>query len=90
VREFKGLEFLTSETGAAAILAEWRRFWPSTSRQQTCDAVGRANEDWLLVEAKANHPEFCSPPTTIREGGLGQIERALARWATDGRRRGGR
>jgi hypothetical protein len=26
-------------------------------------AVGQARGEWLLVEAKANHPEFCSPPT---------------------------
>jgi hypothetical protein len=76
--EFKGLGFLPQDVEAAAVRKEWQRFWPQKGQQQNWDAVGRADGEWLLVEAKANQPEFCSPPTTAkREGGLPQIERAL-------------
>lgn len=83
-REFRGLEFLEQETRGPDILAEWRYFWPSRGQPPMWDAVGRANGDWLLVEAKANHPEFCSPPTTAKaEGGLPQIRRSLNRVKRD-------
>ena len=55
-REFRGLEFLR-DSPHERVLAEWSEFWPTTGRQQTWDAVGKAGEDWLLVEAKANWPE---------------------------------
>jgi hypothetical protein len=34
--------------------------------------------EWVLVEAKANHPEFCTPPCgAAKHGGRPQIELAL-------------
>jgi hypothetical protein len=83
-REFRGVEFLPANDLLATALTEWKGFWPQTGRQQTWDAVGRAEDEWLLVEAKANQPEFCSPPTTAKpEGGRPQIERALSRVKRD-------
>src|SRR4051812_4671491 len=72
-REFRGIEFLRDEASYRRVVAEWRNFWPQRGQPQNWDAVGRVGNEWLLIEAKANHPEFCSPPTTAkREGGLGQ------------------
>ena len=60
------------------MLVEWAKFWPTSGRQQTWDAVGKAGDAWLLGEAKSNWPEFCSPPSTAKEGGgLPQIRRAF-------------
>jgi hypothetical protein len=78
-QEFKGLGFLPQNREAAAVRDAWRGVWPQRGRQNW-DAVGRVHNDWLLVEAKANHPEFCSPPTTAKEtGGLPQIRQTTNR-----------
>jgi hypothetical protein len=57
----------------ARVLADTR------GRQQSWDAVGTADGEWLLVEAKANAPEFCSPATTAAGAGREKIEHALNR-----------
>jgi hypothetical protein len=75
-RESRGLEFL-DPVEHRAVRAEWRRFWPTSGRQPTWDAIGSADGRWLLVEAKANHPEFTSPPTGAGPESKKQIERAL-------------
>lgn len=49
------------------------------SSQQTWDAVGQANGEWLLVEAKANQPEFCTEPTTATRGSWFAADPARAR-----------
>src|SRR4051794_22521794 len=77
-REFTGLEFLGDSTDPA-LRAAWREFWPSRGRQQTWDAAALMNGEWLLVEAKANHPEFASPPCTAVGAGRRKIEKALNR-----------
>jgi hypothetical protein len=74
-REFEGLEFLPADQDA--VREAWREFWPTTGKQQTWDAVGIAGGTWLLVEAKANFPEFCGSPTTAKADGRKKIERAL-------------
>src|SRR5262249_17535579 len=78
--EPQGLDFLGSDS--AGVLASWKDFWPQTGTQQCWDGVARLAEDgdseWLLIEAKANHAEFCTPPCgEARHGGRAQIESAL-------------
>jgi hypothetical protein len=75
-REFQGIDFLPPKV-LAAIEAAWRDFWPSTGRKQSWDAIGRAGDEWFLVEAKANQPEFCSPGTGAGGKSRKQIERSL-------------
>src|SRR4051794_10809050 len=52
-REYKGLGFLPRDSQTLALREAWSHFWPSRGQQQNWDAVGRAGDDWLLVEAKA-------------------------------------
>src|ERR1051325_2593315 len=44
----------------------WREFWPQTGNPPNWDGVarysGEIGSSWILIEAKANHPELCSPP----------------------------
>jgi hypothetical protein len=75
-REFRGLEFLPREF-YREVQREWKEFWPTTGRQPTWDAIGRAGEDWLLVEAKANHPEFTGSPSRASPASLRLIEQRL-------------
>jgi hypothetical protein len=76
------LSFLLKQTD----IATWRNFWPQSGRQQSWDGVVRLQTErkqppeWLLIEAKATHPEFCSGPSQAsKRGGYKQIERALGR-----------
>jgi hypothetical protein len=79
-KEPEGMKFLKAEE---AILAMWRDFWPQTGKQPTWDAVAKLTSlrqsEWLLFEAKANHPEFCSPPSGASGGGRKKIEAAIGR-----------
>jgi hypothetical protein len=79
-REFRGLEFLL-DTPDAHVLPAWRDFWPTRGRAQTWDAIGRCDCGWLLVEAKANWPEFVTSPCGAT--GLSTIRRALSRVKRD-------
>ena len=81
-REFRALDFLPLED-SQSVLAEWSKFWPARGHKQSWDAIGQAGRTWLLVEAKANHPEFCSPPTGASGASLAQIRRALGRVKRD-------
>jgi hypothetical protein len=79
-REPEGLGFLPPDSPA---LANWKEFWPQSGSQQCWDGVATlaadAGIEWLLVEAKANHAEFCTPPCgAAKHGGRAQIERALS------------
>lgn len=79
VREFRALEWL-GEALTRDIKTKWREYWPQTGKQQNWDAVARAGQRWILVEAKANHPEFCSPPTRpTSAASLAQITLTLGR-----------
>lgn len=84
-REPQGLKFLKGQEDQKQVLETWRAFWPQTGRQQSWDGVARLRVngkllDWLLIEAKATHPEFCSGPShASKKGGYKQIERALGR-----------
>jgi hypothetical protein len=77
-REYRGLEFLTLPEHRE-VRDEWRRFWPTSGRQPTWDAVGKADGEWLLVEAKANVPEFTGAPSTASPDNLKQIQKALGK-----------
>lgn len=81
-REYRALEFLPAET-RNRLRTDWSRFWPQRGHQQSWDAIGLAGDDWLLVEAKASWPEFCTPPTTATSKGLHMIEAALAKVRRD-------
>jgi hypothetical protein len=78
-REPRAITFVKN----SAIQTKWRSFWPQTGTSLTWDAIAcvraPAKEDeWLLFEAKANHPEFCGTPCgASKDGGRKQIERAL-------------
>ena len=58
-REMGRLEFLSED---ADIQSRYDQFWPRTGNQQNWDAVGIAKyagqQEWLLVEAKANTEEI--------------------------------
>jgi hypothetical protein len=79
-REPRGLDFLT---GRDDVQKRWRDFWPQRGTPPTWDGVAQIFTDglepeWVLIEAKANHPEFCSPPCQASvNGGRPQIEHAL-------------
>ncbi|MBP1777162.1 MAG: hypothetical protein H6Q86_3172 [candidate division NC10 bacterium] len=73
--EPKGVNFLK---GRPDVRALWKEFWPQRGNQQRWDGVAKCGDTWLLMEAKANHPEFCTPPCGAKaEGGRKQIEKVL-------------
>jgi hypothetical protein len=74
-REFSGMEFLPG--GATRERELWRRFWPQRGQQPSWDAVGEQNGEFFLVEAKANIPEFCSPPSLAKGAGRATIAKAM-------------
>ena len=83
-KEPAGLGFLRSRSDPRheAALRTWSTFWPR-GRQASWDGIAIASgpnlpPTWLLIEAKANWPEFASPP--CRAGaGLKTIEQALGK-----------
>ncbi len=74
-REPKGIDFLA---GQPDVQAAWREFWPQTGNQQRWDGVARCGDEWLLLEAKANQLEFCTPPCGAKGDGRKKIEKALS------------
>jgi hypothetical protein len=74
-REFRELEFLGDEW--KSVKDAWRDKWPRRGTPICWDAVGKADSGWLLVEAKANHPEFCSPPSGATGESLKLITKTL-------------
>jgi len=58
MEEPKGIAFLPQQ----ALRDEWKKFWPQTGNQQRWDGVARVGDEWLLMEAKANIPEFVGSP----------------------------
>jgi hypothetical protein len=62
-REPEGLDFLPVES--TEDVEGWKEFWPQSGTQQCWDGVARLldgdGSEWLLIEAKANHAEFCTP-----------------------------
>jgi hypothetical protein len=73
-REPKGVNFLTDRPD---VVAAWKKFWPQTGNQQRWDGIARCGDEWLLIEAKANHPEFCTPPCGAKADGRKKIQKAL-------------
>ena len=79
-REPTGVSFVEDPR----ISALWKDFWPQRGRAQTWDGIAKlVNGDvveWVLIEVKANAPEFVTPPCAAsREGGRSVIERTLNR-----------
>jgi hypothetical protein len=58
MKEPKGVNFLPD----AKVREAWKTFWPQTGNQQRWDGVARVGDEWLLIEAKANTPEFVGGP----------------------------
>ena len=81
-REFQRLEFLQG-TGDGRVLDAWRSFWPTRGRGQTWDLVGRADETWLLVQAKTSWPEFVTSSCGAKGESLTTIRRALGKVKRD-------
>jgi len=84
--EPEGICFLkgnTDKENIAEVLYAWQHFWPQKGKQQNWDGLARLNpstdsEEWLLFEAKANHPEFSTPPSgASTKGGREKIEKAM-------------
>jgi hypothetical protein len=79
VREPRGLNFLTDRPD---VLRKWQAFWPQRGMPPSRDGVARIDDgqgaEWVLIEAKANQPEFCSSPCQASvNGGRPQIEHTL-------------
>jgi len=76
-REWKGMQFLKDEQAQS----KWREFWPQTGNPPNWDAVATAEvagiKEWILLEAKANHPELCSSPCGASCESRKKIIRAL-------------
>ena len=79
-KEWKGMNFLRDEPLA---MQEWKKFWPQRGNPPNWDAIARLDlqtgSEWLLFEAKANHPEFCSPPCGAVSPSREIIQKALGR-----------
>jgi hypothetical protein len=67
--EPRGLEFLKAEPRQRKAFLAWRAFWPQTGKNINWDGVARDvnTGEWLMFEAKANHPEFCSSICTASQ-----------------------
>ena len=79
-KEPQGLNFIEDRQ----LRERWKTVWPTSGRQQSWDGVAKLRvpgkrPTWLLIEAKANHPEFCTPPTTAKGAGRQKIQRTLNR-----------
>jgi hypothetical protein len=79
-REWKGMDFLREDKG---VMAKWHEFWPQRGNPPNWDAIATVDisgtKEWLLFEAKANHPEFCSKPCGAVGSGRDKIIAALGR-----------
>ena len=74
-----GLDFLPADH---RLLPEWMTFWPRAGNAMSWDAVGRirrgGQDEWLLVEAKANTKELQGSCAALERGGRPLIEAAMA------------
>jgi len=80
-RELAGMEYF-SETGRYDFVNAWNGFWPQSGRPQMWDGwvVVRfkdGTEEILIVEAKANSPEFETPGTGSKGSSRTKILRSL-------------
>ncbi|HWA19403.1 MAG TPA: hypothetical protein VG757_10445 [Devosia sp.] len=73
--EYRDVAFL-ERIGSGHLASALADFWPRRGPQW--DALARADDEILLVEAKAHVSEMLSPPTAASEKSRRQIERALA------------
>ncbi len=73
--EYRDGAFL-ARLGLAGLSAALAEFWPASGPQW--DALGRANDAVVLVEAKAHLDEFMSPGTKAGAASRARIEQAFA------------
>lgn len=77
-REWRGIDFLPENHPARAAYLD---FWPGSGSAPNWDAVARlateADEEWLLVEAKAHKGELLSDCRASEHGGRPRIERSF-------------
>jgi hypothetical protein len=84
-KEFTGLSFLKTDSwapGTQKALDAWASFWPTSGTLPSWDGVAILHENdqqsrWLLLEAKANHPEFTGAPSRALPPSLKKIKVAL-------------
>jgi hypothetical protein len=74
-----GLDFVA----APDVQQQWKDFWPQRGSRPRWDSIARlytaSDSEWLLIEAKANQAEFCTPPCRAAgEVSREQIRRALS------------
>lgn len=77
--EFTGISFLDHD---AQRQTAWEDFWPQSGSTLSWDGIAQiclsGQPTWILIEAKANHPEFCSPPCgATSPASRAQIRRSL-------------
>jgi len=59
-REFIGIEFLKERPDFEKLKNSWKEHWPSMNNAQNWDAICKIDNEWILVEAKANKNEIFS------------------------------
>jgi hypothetical protein len=59
-RELIGIEFLNDQTNFESLKESWKEHWPSINNAQNWDAICKIENEWILVEAKANKNEIFS------------------------------
>ena len=82
-KEPRGMSFFRTQPEQREVLEKWKRFWAPTGNPPNWDGIAllqdKARREWILIEAKANHQEFCSPPCGAKDNGRKIIEHALGK-----------
>jgi hypothetical protein len=84
IGEFKNLSFLP-RSNWRPLLAQFAKAWPQTGKGIRWDGIAWTKNEpmrLILIEAKANQPELCSPPSQASEQSLKKIESALSKTRT--------
>lgn len=79
-KEYENLDFLLTspENLSNDFWPRWK--WPRTGKGISWDGLARLRNEpreWILIEAKANQPEFCSKPSGAGEKSLAKIQTVL-------------
>jgi hypothetical protein len=82
-KEPRGMSFFRNQPERDLVFRKWKRFWAQTGNPPNWDGIAllqdETRREWILIEAKANHQEFCSLPCGAKDIGRKTIERALGR-----------
>lgn len=58
--EYVGIDFLKGTPSYASIKKAWAKYWPNPSFAPNWDAIGKAGNEYIIVEAKAHAKELIS------------------------------